>query len=326
MPTVSGGIDVRVLQEDGLLYPAEVLVLKHAQALYGLDRRVVELTGIPQDRLPLPGHARVFRDVDGIGSRALVFVGTRFIAQFSYQDVRRFGYEALHAVAGAFPSSSEIALTLHGVGYGLDEMECFDAEIAGMVEAIERGHVSESLKTISILEADPKRADRLSARLAFLFSSRSSSGPLADERSPARTLRLAGNEDGRAHAFVAMPFDKSFSNLFDYAISQAVRANGLLCERIDRQVYTGDILERVRRQIRSATLVIADVTGGNPNVFLEVGLAWGHGVPTLLICREGEPLPFDVRGQRCIYYDGDVIRDFETRLQGELRRLLVDLQ
>src|SRR3954465_8442996 len=122
---------------------------------------------------------------------------------------------------------------------------------------------------------------------------RRSSTPRSRTRRPAQARGLqiprpqgagpaAGGSDGpsnRAHAFVAMPFDESFSDLFHYGLSSAVRANGLLCERIDQQGFTGDILQRMKDQIRTAKLVVADLTGGNANVFLEVGYAWGKNVP-----------------------------------------------
>lgn len=50
-------------------------------------------------------------------------------------------------------------------------------------------------------------------------------------RSTRDTLRTVGKS--RAHAFVAMPFDESFNDVFHYGLANAVRANGLLCERID---------------------------------------------------------------------------------------------
>ena len=49
-----------------------------------------------------------------------------------------------------------------------------------------------------------------------------------------------------------------------------------------------------------AEFVIADLTHERPNVYLEVGYAWGRKVPTVLVTREADDLKFDVKGQRCI--------------------------
>lgn len=53
----------------------------------------------------------------------------------------------------------------------------------------------------------------------------------------------------KPHIFVAMPFVEDFSDLFEYGIQRPVRDLGFLCERADQDVYTGDILERIKSQI-----------------------------------------------------------------------------
>jgi hypothetical protein len=117
-----------------------------------------------------------------------------------------------------------------------------------------------------------------------------------------------------------MPFSQDFEDRFHYAIEPAVHSSGLLCERIDEQAFTGSIPERIKERIRSATLVVADLTDANPNVYLEVGFAWGAKVPTVLLCHDGSDLKFDVQSERCISYS--TIRHLERRLTDELRRLV----
>jgi nucleoside 2-deoxyribosyltransferase len=85
------------------------------------------------------------------------------------------------------------------------------------------------------------------------------------------------------------------------------------------QTFTGDILYRIKSQIETASLVIADLTGANPNVYLEVGYAWGKGRPTLLLAKKGHDLKFDVQGQKCIFYENIV--ELEKRLQVDLPTL-----
>jgi hypothetical protein len=77
---------------------------------------------------------------------------------------------------------------------------------------------------------------------------------------------------------------------------------------------------RLKERISSAALVVADLTDAKPNVFLEVGFAWGRDVPTVLLCKDGTPLEFDVQGQRCLFYKS--IRDLERQLTDELKGLL----
>ena len=286
----------------------------------------MQAVGIDTAELPPLDHFAFFRDPDGIRARAVGFVGVRPRREFSYSDIRRFGYLALGSVATAIPDAREIAVTLHGVGYGLDEVECVEAELAGVMEAAARRHVPRGLRTITFLENDEGRADRLRGHLAGLLGSARKLVPgleaewMRTGAEGSRVARAGTLEAQRGHALVAMPFDDAFDDLFHYGLTSAVRDAGLLCERVDKDPFTGDIVERLKDRIRTARLVIADVTDANANVFLEVGFAWGLGIPTVLICREDSRLAFDVQNQRCIFYNS--IRDIETKLSAELKGLL----
>jgi hypothetical protein len=113
-----------------------------------------------------------------------------------------------------------------------------------------------------------------------------------------------------------MPFADEMSDVFHYGIQNAANAAGLLAERADLASFTGDIMDWVRSRISNASLMIADLTTTNANVFLEVGYAWGRGVPTVLVVREGTKLPFNTLGQRCLVYTS--IKDLEQKLANEL--------
>jgi hypothetical protein len=134
---------------------------------------------------------------------------------------------------------------------------------------------------------------------------------------PTVRLSQAGiNSEDKPLIFVAMPFDKKMDDIFHYGIRNAVNSAGFLCERVDEVVFTGDILDLIKRRIGKASLVIADLTTANPNVYLEVGYAWGLGIPTVLIVQDFEELKFSLKGQKCIIYSG--IRELEEKLSKEL--------
>ena len=57
----------------------------------------------------------------------------------------------------------------------------------------------------------------------------------------------------------------------------------------------------------------------NIRVYLEVGYAWGCGVPVVLLTQTTDHLKFDVRGQRCLVYSS--IRELEESLRAELENL-----
>lgn len=319
---MSHEVTIRVVETNGLEYEADALVLKHAQGFYGFDAEVARLAGIAVEDCPQERGFRQIRSPAGLQARSLFLLGTPPIGVFSYSDVREFGRRALSAVASALPSASDIALTLHGVGFGLDEVECFVAEVAGILDALGTLDAPRGLATVTFLEINPGRAKRMRDSLTKLLGEDHAATNHRD-LDTSRQLREAGAETARKlHAFVAMPFDPAFSDRFHYGIANAVRDSGLLCERIDQQAFTGDIVARLKDQITNAQFLIADVTGANANVFLEIGYAWGAGIPTVLVCEEGNSLTFDVQGQRCIFYDS--IKTLEDRLGGELRTLLED--
>src|SRR6202000_2830875 len=74
----------------------------------------------------------------------------------------------------------------------------------------------------------------------------------------------------KAHVFVAMPFSKDLEDTFIFGIQEPINRAGLLCERVDQLSFTGDILDKIKSRIETATLVLADLSGANPNVYLEV--------------------------------------------------------
>jgi hypothetical protein len=78
--------------------------------------------------------------------------------------------------------------------------------------------------------------------------------------------------------FFLLAAQPTFDDVFHYGIQGAVKSAGLLCERADLTSFVGDAMEWVKQRIRSATFVVADLTTANPNVYLEVGYAWGCGL------------------------------------------------
>ena len=50
-------------------------------------------------------------------------------------------------------------------------------------------------------------------------------------------------------------------------------------------------------------MVVADITGHNPNVFYELAIAHGYKRPVIQIGQEGQKPPFDIWDMRTIFYD-----------------------
>jgi len=68
--------------------------------------------------------------------------------------------------------------------------------------------------------------------------------------------------------FVSMPFNKSFNNIYEVGIKEVCESLNTICERVDKQIFMGDILERIYDQIKNADIIIADLSEQKANVFL----------------------------------------------------------
>lgn len=100
--------------------------------------------------------------------------------------------------------------------------------------------------------------------------------------------------------FVLMPFDHRFDIVYD-TIVDALRGL-IVCTWADDIAIGNPILERILTGIRSAEFIIADLTGRNPNVFYELGLAHTQTKNVLLLTQDINDVPFDLRHLFCHTY------------------------
>lgn len=322
-------VGVDVFQGDILQFDADVLVLKYAQDFYGVDEvvaRRLQNAGVSfGGKLPKENGFRLLSSSGTVACDQVLFVGVVPLRQFGYQKIRGFARKALQALAGKAPAIKHVCMTLHGAGYGLDETEAFESEIAGLVDAITNRDYPEQLERISIVERNRGRAERLQEALDnFLPSGQIGENlerhlaELGTEKSE-RFRSVGYSSEGKPHVFVAMPFSDEMEDTYHYGIQGAVKSAGFLCERVDSEAFTGDILDRIKERIEDAEFVVADLTAANPNVYLEVGYAWGCDVPVILTVNDTDDLKFDVQGQNCIEYDR--IKDLEEKLESYLNKL-----
>jgi hypothetical protein len=106
---------------------------------------------------------------------------------------------------------------------------------------------------------------------------------------------------------VLMPFADAFKDVYQIGIKEACIAAGAHCERVDEQLFDGSILDRVFNQIAKADTIVADMTGRNPNVFYEVGYAHALDKRTILLTRDAEDIPFDLKHFSHIVYGSSLV-------------------
>ncbi|MGL5825360.1 MAG: hypothetical protein ACRCYU_11170 [Nocardioides sp.] len=88
-----------------------------------------------------------------------------------------------------------------------------------------------------------------------------------------------------------------------YLVEKALDSRDYTVERADDDTNPGNITPRIIAAIQNADLVLADLTGLNPNVFYELAAAHGYGKPVVLIFKKGERIPFDLKDVRVVRYD-----------------------
>jgi hypothetical protein len=106
--------------------------------------------------------------------------------------------------------------------------------------------------------------------------------------------------------FVLMPFSSAFDDIYRYGIKKACEDQGCYCERVDEQMFDGTILDRIYNQIAHADVVIADMTGRNPNVFYEAGYAHALNKRVILLTQNEDDIPFDLKHYTHLVYNGRI--------------------
>jgi len=126
-------------------------------------------------------------------------------------------------------------------------------------------------------------------------------------------------------AFMVMPFGpEDLQIVYDDFVKPVVEDKcGLECVRGDDMFGSDVIMENVLAAIRKAKVVIADLTGQNPNVFYEVGIAHATDTPVLLITQSLDDVPFDLRHRRVLPYEYSPhgCKRLEIQLEEHLRQM-----
>ncbi len=123
--------------------------------------------------------------------------------------------------------------------------------------------------------------------------------------SDVRADRLFPEIPGKS-AFVIMPFSQSFNKIYRFVIQPVVEREGINCKRGDEVATRLNVVEDVRAHIEASDLIIADISGGNPNVFLELGISIQLGKAKILISQDEEN-PFDIANERSIRYEDTAV-------------------
>lgn len=118
--------------------------------------------------------------------------------------------------------------------------------------------------------------------------------------------------------FFIMPFDDNYLALFErLKETHLEKLNFTHAGDLDNQ---RNILHDIVEGISTSDIVIADLTGLNPNVFYELGLAHAMNKKVIIITQDISELPFDLQSYRAIQYSllFNKLPDFEKELDSLL--------
>lgn len=127
---------------------------------------------------------------------------------------------------------------------------------------------------------------------------------------------------------VMMPFNAVYPSPTDdpvyKAVKEATAQLGYDCKRVDEITAPTDIKQDILKLIEGSRIVVADLTGANPNVYYEMGLAHARGRIVIPISSDKGNLPFDNSHIRTIFYhkdDGYSLQGLTAKLVETLKAL-----
>ena len=97
------------------------------------------------------------------------------------------------------------------------------------------------------------------------------------------------------------------------------------CHRADKTLAPGEIIPHVIENIVDSFIVIADLSDMNPNVFYELGVRHAVSNNTILITRNLDNIPFDLKQlrTRSFSYSGQGLESLQNSLKEAIQSILV---
>jgi TIR domain len=336
-------IEFSIQQGDITEFSADVLGLKYAQDFYETDGFVAKklsLVGIPYTYLcPKVGDYYYVDTNKCINATHALFVGVPDLFSLVYQDIRELSFKVLDILTSEDPSIRHIIMTMHGANCGLDETESLLAQFAGYLEAIQRGRVPKSLERITIVEIDNNRLTRIreileqnlkyteqiskiEGRWGYQISvPPQNPGPFPDTTSSIfDAIKNAGQKtEIKPGILVIMSIENEMEDVFYYGIQKPTHDVGFLCEHVGNEAFR-DAIEQVKKKIDTAVAVVVEMSETNPVAYFGAGYAWGKGIPTIILLKQGKELYLEAKNWKCIKYTN--IKNLEENLRKELNTIL----
>lgn len=120
---------------------------------------------------------------------------------------------------------------------------------------------------------------------------------------------------------------KNADQLYQHIIKPVCEKCGFAAQRVDEFNTSNSITQEILDALNDYDLVIADLTGHNPNVFFEIGYRTKSQKPIIHLKRKDETIPFDVSSIRTFEYDLtdlDMVTATKDRLEQVIKNFKYD--
>lgn len=133
-------------------------------------------------------------------------------------------------------------------------------------------------------------------------------------------------KEQKDYAFVAMPFDTKIAraDVYEIAIKTACQKAGITPLRVDYDKKTISIIDNIVHLIYNCRLMIVDITGENPNVMYELGIAHSANKKCITLSQKGSvlKLPFDITHLKAITYNQNELSELISKLRKAINEWL----
>ena len=122
--------------------------------------------------------------------------------------------------------------------------------------------------------------------------------------------------------FVIMPFGGKFDDTYRNILIPAIEASGYKPVRGDDFYRARPVIEDIFGGIKSASVLVADISGKNPNVNYEIGAAHALNKPVIIIYQNEDDIPFNYYGIRAYKYDTQSVNwvaELSTKITNALK-------
>ncbi|MGO9405070.1 MAG: hypothetical protein ACLPVW_16530 [Terriglobales bacterium] len=168
------------------------------------------------------------------------------------------------------------------------------------------GRLERQLRDLRTLVTSPTDIERrfgtLQEQLETLREEIADSQPIGTEKQEDALQKFL---DAKKRAFIIMPFQRDFENVWLGGIKPACTESHCAALRVDEVNLSSLITADIEKYSSMSDVVVVDITGNNPNVMFELGWSLAKDKKPIVIC-QGEhtgKVAFDVRGIRHISYE-----------------------